>query len=239
MRDAPGVSSRSLAPRQHSARTGGVMPPLRAVRQTLLQLVTDMVASGSPVSVVPTQEDRIRSLVCEASMEMPGAKVTLGGRLGWARGEPPGSQTSRLVFGGADATAPSVAPGTDAFRGRRRSAQVAPGLDSASAGRAEVKQDLPDGGGIMDGGDQAHAAPTAITKAPCMRGGRAPVAWSASFPAASEARARAAALPDAVVGSGAATVSPKVFRIKSNGQLNGTKLIRTPTPVDVEFGLLA
>ena len=30
-----------------------------------------------------------------------------------------------------------------------------------------------------------------------------------------------------------------VFRIKSNGQLNGTKLIRTPTPVDVEFGPLA
>jgi len=30
-----------------------------------------------------------------------------------------------------------------------------------------------------------------------------------------------------------------VFRIRSNSQLNGTKLIRTPTPVDVEFGPLA
>jgi len=30
-----------------------------------------------------------------------------------------------------------------------------------------------------------------------------------------------------------------VFRIKSNGQPNGIKLIRTPAPVDVEFGPLA
>jgi len=61
------------------------MPPLRAVQQTPLRLVTDMVASGSPASVVPTQEDPIRSLACKASMEMPGAQVTFTGvRLGWA-----------------------------------------------------------------------------------------------------------------------------------------------------------
>ena len=30
-----------------------------------------------------------------------------------------------------------------------------------------------------------------------------------------------------------------VFRIKSNGKLNRTTLVPTPTPVDIEFGPLA
>ena len=30
-----------------------------------------------------------------------------------------------------------------------------------------------------------------------------------------------------------------VFRIQSNGKLKFSKLVRTPTPVDVEFGPLA
>ena len=156
VRDAPGVSSRRPAPRQHSARPVGVMPPLRS-KQTLLRLVTDTVASRSAVSVVPTQEDRIRSLAREASMEFGwrGTGRAMASSVTWARS---GQPDQPLVLIGAHASAPSVAPGTDAFGGQRQSAQVAQGVDSASSGRAEVKQDLP------EGGDRAHTA-TARTAA--------------------------------------------------------------------------
>ena len=91
MRDAPGVSSRSFAPRQLRA-TGGVMPPLRAVRQTLLhwsptcwhlvRLFNGANAGGSDSFPV------VQSVNGDA-----GSVSNINGvRLGWARGEPPGTQ---------------------------------------------------------------------------------------------------------------------------------------------------